>query len=902
MKNLTTDVIILAFNKDIASEIKLKLQGLETKSFFTPSEQQSQLINFVMDGEGNGIVQAVAGAGKTTTILQSINELRLKYQTAPAEIKRRSIEYGDFSVSSSTQHALAFKILKSVHKDLVIDKYKLSNIMKKIFHENGNWYKSGQHELLTDDRVMALCKDIYREQDEKLLQRYREKLQTWNSNRKGSKPKPPLEKKYPSKKAYDWLLSSTKKLLTALINGAINCGVGLIPQYPMTMDGMRKIYTDLSIEPRSLNGTFFEDRRTKVRTARFASYSFNSQGDRIPPNFDYQYDLLQKDKICEIALSVVQYFHDQKASSGVDYNLMIYKAVQNQSGKLAYPRYDFIFQDECQDTNKITMELLSRILKPNGRVIGVGDVAQAIYGFRGADSYAMQNFRDRFNCSEIPLTTCYRCAKSILEDVRQLGTIYSSIQPTSNASLGNSEKVPLEVGVLTKLELVRKIEDDGKIKEVRIINPHFLDKSFFNKDTAFISRNNNDLVKTARIFLLAGIPFKLVDSKPEDEDMFAKYTNSQKEEDDDDSSSSGVDFSNKEEGAKFIDKTMQKLESIMKILKFTGVKMKTNWGMKKKTFDNSRKYKKVKDSNGKWSVGDEIRNPLDTSVNWFMALYRKWMLTIIWLFETNGGELEDINNQIDFYNETVAIMTGVMNRYGNQAIVIAPTFKLQLVNVKKYLLSVYKELGSDNAVTLVTAHKSKGLEFPRVLLQGSSFNTPPVPRDADMVASEIQEMNMLYVAMTRAEKELIIIGGGEDDDKGDVQDPLRDLLEFFPFFDLDFRHSLTPSRSEAYAFIEEFEDKNNFINFVNSQRKRIGFFADINNKRTDDPNSSYKFILDPQVWELGERDIISIRLFDGQGGLFIEEIDEGAEYILDSREVDSIKEKLTNRMVRFLQR
>jgi DNA helicase-2/ATP-dependent DNA helicase PcrA len=75
------------------------------------------------------------------------------------------------------------------------------------------------------------------------------------------------------------------------------------------------------------------------------------------------------------------------------------------------PKYDTVFVDEAQDLNFIQMELISRL---GARIVAVGDRHQAIYGFRGANPDSMDNIRDRFKATELPLSICYRCAKNIV--------------------------------------------------------------------------------------------------------------------------------------------------------------------------------------------------------------------------------------------------------------------------------------------------------------------------------------------------------------------------------------------------------------------------------------------------------------------------------------------------------
>lgn len=101
------------------------------------------------------------------------------------------------------------------------------------------------------------------------------------------------------------------------------------------------------------------------------------------------------------------------ASQEVDFDDMLYFAILKHA-KL--PQFDWVFVDEAQDTNAIQRAILKKILRPGGRLVAVGDPAQAIYGFRGADSTAMGMIQEEFApCKELPLSVTYRCATSIVE-------------------------------------------------------------------------------------------------------------------------------------------------------------------------------------------------------------------------------------------------------------------------------------------------------------------------------------------------------------------------------------------------------------------------------------------------------------------------------------------------------
>lgn len=105
---------------------------------------------------------------------------------------------------------------------------------------------------------------------------------------------------------------------------------------------------------------------------------------------------------------------------------------------LAIPIYDWVFIDESQDLNLTQIELVLRIGRKIGRVICVGDKNQAIYGFRGADPGAMNNLISSLEATELPLSICYRCAKSI---VREAKTIVPEIEWCDSQSEGTVSRV-----------------------------------------------------------------------------------------------------------------------------------------------------------------------------------------------------------------------------------------------------------------------------------------------------------------------------------------------------------------------------------------------------------------------------------------------------------------------------
>jgi len=118
------------------------------------------------------------------------------------------------------------------------------------------------------------------------------------------------------------------------------------------------------------------------------------------------------------------------ADARVDFDDLLYLAVKDG---LALPKFDFVFVDEAQDTNAIQRALLRKIIHAQSRIIAVGDPAQAIYGFRGADSDSLNLIATEFDCKRLPLTVSYRCPVAVVEYAHNW---VSHIEAADNAPQG----------------------------------------------------------------------------------------------------------------------------------------------------------------------------------------------------------------------------------------------------------------------------------------------------------------------------------------------------------------------------------------------------------------------------------------------------------------------------------
>ncbi len=96
----------------------------------------------------------------------------------------------------------------------------------------------------------------------------------------------------------------------------------------------------------------------------------------------------------------------------IDYDDMCWLPIVHD---LKSPKYDFMFVDEAQDTNKNQIQLALRAVKKTGRIVAVGDRNQSLYGFRGADVDAIPNLISSLDADTLPLSITYRNPTSIVD-------------------------------------------------------------------------------------------------------------------------------------------------------------------------------------------------------------------------------------------------------------------------------------------------------------------------------------------------------------------------------------------------------------------------------------------------------------------------------------------------------
>ena len=644
---------IMAFNASIATELFNKVSTLhELQTKFKPSQYQQALIDFIMSGSGHGIVQAVAGSGKTTTIMQGLNELRKTYGSKkPNSVNEtaKMVQFGNVTFKTGTTHSICNQSAQSLEwKDSKGKKVKGYQIwggkVKYILSgsENGKLISvKNQNDQVYKYFVLPTPN---------LIAQIEAELYDYIVGKNPSKIK---------NNQYKQMRYKVISCLDAIVGICKNNGMGLLPSCPMTTQKVEELYTYYSLRP------FMNKEQNKA--------------------FDHVLSMFWE--VCIKALEI-----NNKTTDVWDFDDMFYLTAYYG---VDMPKYDFVFIDECQDTNPVTQALILRMLKQDekgnviGRAIAVGDKAQAIYGFRGADAQAMATFEKNFNATVLPLSTCYRCAKSIISLVNNIETShvtaktnyppfdYTQISPLTNAPEGLVTPYDPETIAL------------GQASDQLL-------KDLFVGGTGVVCRKKQPLFSIATKLLTKGIPFNFLGRDDIGKKIIEKFK--------------AYRFDLGKEQFKY--KKM-----------FYGANFKTKTGWSK----SGQFY---------YSMG---KNNIDE----FLIELKKYL-------EAKADSMENPSIKqsfLDNYDSLEFILNQVKSKFG--------IYGLDENNVTYMVNSIFSDTSDEDKPVLCSVHKSKGLEFHRVIIPdvSSSFILPFIvaPQWVE------QEYNMLYVAYTRAERELVFV-------------------------------------------------------------------------------------------------------------------------------------------------
>ncbi|MCR4677034.1 MAG: ATP-dependent helicase [Sphaerochaetaceae bacterium] len=214
---------------------------------------------------------------------------------------------------------------------------------------------------------------------------------------------------------------------------------------------------------------------------------------------------LAKEKNMGIPAEFSKYEQMLQSTGNVDFGDLIVKSIRllktdEEVRQKIQDRFRYILVDEYQDTNPSQLELLKLLRGPEGFICVVGDDDQSIYKFRCADVRTILSFPKVFpGTKTVVLGKNYRCSKSILRVARDVIDHNKSRQPKDLQS-ANDE------GTKPELRILPTSTDEAISVAEEILN----DLTYSYGETAVLYRTNAQSSSFEDVFKLRGIPYHVV--------------------------------------------------------------------------------------------------------------------------------------------------------------------------------------------------------------------------------------------------------------------------------------------------------------------------------------------------------------------------------------------------------
>ena len=401
-------------------------------------------------------------------------------------------------------------------------------------------------------------------------------------------------------------------------------------------------------------------------------------------------------------------------------------------------KFQYILIDEYQDTNHIQYLIVKKLASKFMNICVVGDDAQSIYSFRGANIQNILNFKSDYpNYTSYKLEQNYRSSSTIVEAAnRIIKNNKKQIHKTVWTENPKGEKI---IVVKTTSD-----NDEGKLV-ANTISDIEIRKQAHHQNFAILYRTNAQSRALEESLRKRNIPYKIYGGlsfyqRKEIKDLLAYYRLAINPNDE---------------------------EALKRIINFPrrGIGLTTLQSLTLLANNNNTSI---------W----EIINNLDSSCNINKGTQKK-----LKNFALLINEFIIISKGQDAYfsSEEIAKKSGIFNELYNDK---SPEGVSRFENIQELLNGIRNfveqaeeksskledfmqdvALLSDqdtendkdlNKVTLMTVHAAKGLEFPYVFVVGLEENMFPNIMSSESQESLEEERRLFYVAITRAEKRLFL--------------------------------------------------------------------------------------------------------------------------------------------------
>lgn len=380
--------------------------------------------------------------------------------------------------------------------------------------------------------------------------------------------------------------------------------------------------------------------------------------------------------------------------------------------------FDFLMVDEFQDTNDLQLRMLLKLSKYNQNITVVGDISQSIYKFRGAKVQNIKKFIDSFqDCDVYSLTINYRSTQEILD--------------AANSVMNNNVRSWQYVDMISNnkhgdLPIIKHNHNDYDQAEwvINKIN-HCLSQGYDLSQIAIIERKSMSSFKLENELAKQGIPFIKRGGR-----KFTEYAVV-------DDILSFLSIVVKKKADKF------SWFNILKLLPGIGGKTSTDIAAHCNEKDFVDLYKKRKFYNDLVELVSKINeykshkdnlNELITMISEYYFALRTAKAENAKTSSAKFDAMDKIKKDKDIIN----ILKDMSSHYKD-----ATTF------LDDIALDSLNQNEDGDFLVITTIHSAKGLEWPVTILIDCI-------EDDKANLDEEEELRCLYVAMTRAEYEMII--------------------------------------------------------------------------------------------------------------------------------------------------
>ncbi len=398
-------------------------------------------------------------------------------------------------------------------------------------------------------------------------------------------------------------------------------------------------------------------------------------------------------------------------------------------------KFRYILIDEYQDTNHAQYKVTKLLADKYQNICVVGDDAQSIYSFRGADISNILNFKSDYeNAVEIPLEQNYRSTKLILQCA-------DSIIKKNEKQLQKTLWTDNDDGnTVTLLENFDERDEANRI--ANYIKDLKLRKGYAFNDFAILYRTNYQSRIFEESFRRKNIDYQLVGGlsfyqRKEIKDVIAYLTLLVNPEDE---------------------------QALLRIIN------EPSRGIGNKTLNDILKKART-ERRSVWSIINDVESydfykPAKARIGSFVEMIdalRTQLATGTSILEVTKKMLEMSGYMKALVEENSAqALTRRDNVLELQNAIAYYQQNTKKPNLASFLQEITLITDSDKydenipAVTLMTVHASKGLEFPVVFIVGLEENLFPMgARDGEEPNIE-EERRLFYVAITRAQEQLFL--------------------------------------------------------------------------------------------------------------------------------------------------